>query len=105
MCQLNAMAPGHKDTVLILLQAGARRSTVNNMGKNVVQLGSFVGELWGTVRFVSSCTDKAQLGRNCCLQLHSGRLVPIYKFHAITGSGAVCLVILGPVVLLCLWVN
>lgn len=36
---------GHKDTVLLLLQAGARRSTVNNMGKNVMQLGSFVGML------------------------------------------------------------
>ena len=35
---------GHKDTVLLLLQAGARRSTVNNMGKTVMQLGSFVGE-------------------------------------------------------------
>ena len=34
---------GHKDTVLLLLHAGARRSTVNNMGKNVMQLGSFVG--------------------------------------------------------------
>lgn len=75
MCQLNTMAPGHKDTVLILLQAGARRSTVNNMGKNVVQLGSFVGELWGTVRFVSSCTDEAQLGRNCCQQLYSWHLL------------------------------
>ena len=46
MHQLNVMFLGHKDTVLTLLQAGARRSTVNNMGKNVIQLGSFVGELW-----------------------------------------------------------
>ena len=50
MHQLNAMVPGHKDTVLTLLQAGARRSTVNNMGKNVIQLGSFVGELWGVIK-------------------------------------------------------
>ena len=50
MHQLNAMVPGHKDTVLMLLQAGARRSTVNNMGKNVIQLGSFVGELWGVIK-------------------------------------------------------
>ena len=35
---------GHKDTVLTLLQAGARVSTVNCMGKNVIQMGSFVGE-------------------------------------------------------------
>lgn len=47
MHEFNVMVPGHKDTVLMLLQAGAKRSTVNNMGKNVLQLGSFVGELWG----------------------------------------------------------
>ena len=50
MHEFNVMVPGHKDTVLTLLQAGARRSTVNNMGKNVIQLGSFVGELWGAVK-------------------------------------------------------
>ena len=43
---IDCYALGHKDTVLTLLQAGARRSTVNNMGKNVIQLGSFVGELY-----------------------------------------------------------
>ena len=50
MHQLNAMVPGHKDTVLMLLRAGARRATVNNMGKNVIQLGSFVGELWDVIK-------------------------------------------------------
>lgn len=48
------MVLGHKDTVLTLLQAGARSSTVNNMGKNVMQLGSFVGEIWGAVKRVIS---------------------------------------------------
>ena len=35
---------GHANTVELLLQAGAKTSTVNNARKTAVQLGAFVGE-------------------------------------------------------------
>ena len=36
------------------------------------------------------CTDEVQLGQNMYSCLQFALLAPILKFHAITGSGALC---------------